>query len=204
MLGAVDHVLRGHVAPFQRRGGAAGEYGQRLGCKLFFCAADGELQVSHDVEGFDGEGPGDHRLLAEEERKIEPVAVRYLLVHVGGDECRALRGNVAKPAHQLGISDVVRGGGFANLTCLRVEYVQCGRTGSEIHVVVREIVRRLAQDVEEFEGPGNRLKCPIDDCISENHVESIQIHSRTVLSQHDQNILVMDLDSQLTENVSGF
>jgi hypothetical protein len=125
-------------------------------------------------------------------------------MHVGGYERSALRGNVAQSAYQLGVSDIVLGCGLANPPCIRVQDIQRRRTGSEIDIIVREIVSFVAQNVEEFEGARSRLKCPIDDFIREKDMVLLLVYVGPMILQQVQDIFVVDLHAQLAQDLPRF
>jgi hypothetical protein len=149
--GAVQNVLAGGLAPFERRRGAARKDGQGLLLQGFGAAAHDQLQVSDDFERFAGERPGDDRLLTEQETQEQPVAVGDGVGHVGRDECGALGGDILQTAHEPGVPDVVGGGGPPDLPGRVVENVDRRRTGGEVDVVAREVVGLISEHIEQIE-----------------------------------------------------
>jgi len=125
-------------------------------------------------------------------------------VHVGGDERGTLRRQVTEAAHHLRVLHVVGGRRFSDFVGLVVEYVNGRGTRREVDVVAREVVGLVAENVVEPEGPGRGRERLIHDVGGQKRPIAIGVYPGAVVAEERQDVFVVHLDAQLSEDVAGF
>ncbi len=184
--------------------GQASKMASGLAAERRLSAADRGQEVLHRPEALDPEGPGDERLLGQDQAEVEAERVGDGAGHVGGDEGRALEVDVLEGLDELvDVDDVGRRGLALGLGDV-VEKGHGGRARVEMDLVPADGEGPASPAVVERDGGRGRGQAVLDELPADPDPLRAGIDVGPGAREKAQGLGVLDHDAVLFEDGQPF